>query len=122
MSGQLTQLQSQLGVGGISTSAASLRRDHDIAEDAYATIAGRLAKAIADRAEAASTGSVIVLDHAQFASKALPIGLMSAAGLMFLAVWLALSLALMIDAHSAWFADAQSVEAIYGTKLLGSLA
>ncbi len=120
---ELSALHAQIGQGRISTDVARLRRDHDNAESAYATIADRLAKAIADRAEAASTGSVITLDRAQYAPKAaFGGGTIIAASIMFFTIWLALTLAVMIDGSQDWFRDTRTVETIYDTKLIGSLA
>lgn len=120
---ELDRLHGQMGHGSIANDVARMRRDHGSAEAAYATIADRLAKAIADRSEAASTGSVIVLDRAQSASKASSLsGKAVDIGIMFLAVWLALTIAVMLDGTEVWFRDPQTVETIYGVKPMGSLA
>jgi capsular polysaccharide biosynthesis protein len=119
---QLDRLHAQIGQGSIATAVARVRRDHGSAEAAYAIIAARLAKSIADRSEAASTGSVIVLARATSASQAAsPSGMVVALGILFLTVWLALTLAVMIDGAQEWFRDPQTVEAVYGTNLIGSI-
>ena len=119
----LGALNAQIGHGHVATDVARLRREHYNAESAYATIADRLAKAIADRAEAASTGSVIVLDRAKYAPQvAFAGGAVIAAAIGFLTVWLAVTLAMMVDGRQEWFRDARTVESIYNTELIGSLA
>ena len=120
---ELSRLQAQIGQGRISTDVGRIRRDRDSAETAYATIADRLAKTIADRAEAASTGSVVILDRARFATKNMFAGgIIIATGIVFFTLWLALTLAVMIDGTYEWLRDPQTVESIYGTKLIGSIA
>jgi capsular polysaccharide biosynthesis protein len=120
---ELAQLHGQIGHGSIATDVARIRRDHGSAEAAYAIIAARLAKTIADRSEAASTGSVIVFARAQSASPAgAPGGAVIAVAIMFLTVWLAFTLAVMIDGNQEWFNDAETVELIYGSKPIGSIA
>jgi hypothetical protein len=120
---QLEQLQEQIGKGRIATDVARIRRDRDSSESAYATISERLAKTIADRAEAASTGSVIVMDRARFAPRdAFAGGTVIAIALVFLTLWLALTLAVMLDGKHEWFRDAQTIEAVYGAKLIGSIS
>ncbi len=121
--GELGRLQAQIGQGNISTDVARIRRDRDSAEAAYATISDRLAKAIADRAEAASTGSVIVLDRARFAPKdPFAAGPVYAVAIVFFSLWLAFTLAVMIDGTNEWLRDSQTIEAVYGTQLIGSIA
>jgi capsular polysaccharide biosynthesis protein len=119
---QLAALNAQIGQGRVATDVARIRRDHENAEMAYATIAARLAKAIADRAEAASTGSVIVLDRAQYAPVAsFASGTVVATGIVLLTIWLALTLAVTIDGTQEWFRDVRTVEQVYDTELIGSL-
>jgi capsular polysaccharide biosynthesis protein len=115
-------LQSQIGSSGVATYAARLRRDHDNAEAAYTIIAGRLAQSIADRAEAASTGSVIVLDRAQFASRSsVGSGAIAAGAIMFLAIWLAITAAFMIDGSYETFRENPTVERIYRAPVIGNV-
>jgi hypothetical protein len=118
----LLQLHAQIGRRSIATTAAQLRRDHDNAEAAYTIIASRLANSIGDRAEAASTGSLVVLERAQFASKsAIGAGSIVAAGIIFLSIWLALTIALMIENSSQWFNDNSTIETVYGAQVIGSV-
>jgi capsular polysaccharide biosynthesis protein len=118
----LASLYSQIGKKGIASKVAGMRRDHDNAEAAYSIIAARLAKSIADRAEASSTGSVIVLDRAQFASRTLlGSGTVAAIAIVFLSVWLALSIGLMVDNAQQWINEGRSVETVYGAPVIGSV-
>jgi uncharacterized protein involved in exopolysaccharide biosynthesis len=120
---QLERLNAQIGEGRIATGVARIRRDRGAVEAAYSAIAERLAKAIADRAEAASTGSVIILDRARFAPPVVfASGAFFALGILFLSVWSALTLAVMIDGTYEQFDDADTVELVYGSKLIGSIA
>jgi capsular polysaccharide biosynthesis protein len=118
----LGALYAQIGKKGIASKVAGMRRDHDSAEAAYSIIAARLAKSIADRAEASSTGSVIVLDRAQFASRALlGSGTVAAIAIVFLSLWLALSIGLMVENAQQWMNEGRSVETIYGAPVIGSV-
>jgi capsular polysaccharide biosynthesis protein len=119
----LSMLELQIGRRSIATDVARIRRDHDNSEAAYSIIASRLAKSIADRAEAASTGSVVVLERARFASKSsLGGGSIAAVALLFLSVWLALTIALMVDSSQEWFHNSRTIETVYGAPVIGSLA
>jgi uncharacterized protein involved in exopolysaccharide biosynthesis len=119
---QLEQLNSQMGARNLATDVARIRRDRSTIETAYATIAERLAKAIADRTEAASTGSVIILDRARSAQQAVfASGGVIAVGILFLTGWLAVTLAVMIDGPRERFNDAHIVQVVYGTTLIGSV-
>jgi capsular polysaccharide biosynthesis protein len=119
---EMDALQKQLGRKGIAATAVQLHRDHDNAEASYAIIASRLANAIADRAQAASTGSVVVLDRAQFASRSM-VGSGTIAGLAiaFLSVWLALTLAVTLDNTDERFRDRVTIETVYGAPVIGSV-
>lgn len=118
----LRLLQAQMGRQGVATTVTRLRRDHDVAEAAYSIIASRLAQSIADRAEAASTGSVIVLERAQFATRPVLSGAtIPCIALVFFSVWLALTLALMIDSNEKWLHDNHTIETVYGAPVVGSI-
>jgi capsular polysaccharide biosynthesis protein len=119
----LNLLQAQISRKGIATYVARIRRDHDNSEAAYSILAGRLAKAIADRAEAASTGSVIVLDRARFASTSAAIsGSIAAGAILFLSIWLALTAAMVIDGSQERFRYNVTIEKVYGAPVIGSVA
>jgi len=107
---------------GVATDVALVRRDRQNLEVAYATLADRLAKTVADRAEAASTGSVVVMDHARFAERAIWTGgVVIAAGAVVFSVWLALTLAIALDGSRQGFGSPTVVESVYGAPVLGSV-
>jgi uncharacterized protein involved in exopolysaccharide biosynthesis len=102
---------------------ARIRRDRDSAQAEYETLASRLSKTIADRAEAGSTGSVVVIDRARFAQKAAwTSGTVLAISILLFAIWIAVTAAVVIDNGQESFRDAESIESLYGTPLLGVLA
>jgi capsular polysaccharide biosynthesis protein len=118
----LEKLHSEIGRKSIATYVARMRRDHDNSEAAYSIIASRLAKSIADRAEAASTGSVVVLERAQFASQSsLGGGTVAAVAIFFLSIWLALTIAVVVDRSHQSFRDSVTIETIYGAPVIGTL-
>jgi capsular polysaccharide biosynthesis protein len=120
---ELATLHAQIGGGRIASDVARTRRDRDNAEAAYATIANRLASTIADRAEAASVGSVTVVDRALFAKPAaFTSGRVIAIAIMVLAVWLAITLAVMLDEAREPFRDDETVEAVYGIPVIGAVS
>jgi capsular polysaccharide biosynthesis protein len=119
---ELAALDEQIGTGNIATNVARIRRDRDSAEAAYESLASRLSKTIADRAEAGSTGSVVVIDRAEFAQKATWTGgTMLGISILFFAIWLAVTSAVVIDNGQESFRDTESIESLYGTPVLGAL-
>jgi capsular polysaccharide biosynthesis protein len=122
LEGELEALDAQIGQGNAATNAARIRRDRDSAEADYETLGARLSKTIADRAEAGSTGSVVVIDRATFAQKATWTGgTILWISILVVALWLAITVAIVIDNSQERFRDAESIEALYGTPLLGAL-
>lgn len=120
---ELAALDEQIGTGNIATNVARMRRDRDSAEAAYETLASRLSKTIADRAEAGSTGSVVVIDRARFAQKAAwTSGTLLAISILLFSIWIAVTAAVVIDNGQESFRDAESIESLYGTPFLGVLA
>jgi uncharacterized protein involved in exopolysaccharide biosynthesis len=118
----LAALDEQIGTGNIATNVARIRRDRDSAEAAYESLASRLSKTIADRAEAGSTGSVVVIDRAQFAQKATWTGgTVLGISILLFAIWLAVTSAVVIDNGQESFRDTESIESLYGTPVLGAL-
>lgn len=119
----LSGIYAQMSQDGTASSIASIRRDRDNLESTYATLAARRAKTIADRAEAASTGSVVVLDPARYATRAtFTSGSTIAVGISVLALWGAFTLAVLIDEGQGRFQDAATMESVYGTRVIGSIA
>ena len=120
---ELATLHDQIGGGRVASDVARIRRDRDNAQAAYATIANRLASAIADRAEAASVGSVVVVDRAMFAKKAAWAGgHVIAFAIAVLALWMAITLAVVIDESQVRFHDEEAVEGVYGVPVIGAVA
>jgi hypothetical protein len=95
----LNQLHAQIGSGNVANDVARIRRDRDNAETAYTALARRLSEAVADRAQAASVGSVIVIDRASFAKPStFTSGKFIGLALIVLTIWLAITAAVLIDA------------------------
>lgn len=104
---------------GSNVSLASLRRDRDAGGQVYARLADRLATAQADRAQAASINTIVILDEAAFASLALlsrPLVLGAVIGTVFL--WLAISLALLADGADSRLRTRTTIEELYGSPIL----
>jgi capsular polysaccharide biosynthesis protein len=129
-SAQLATLSTELGatrahLDGSRTPTvqlASLKRERDAAAAAFATLSERLAGTVADRSQAASTGTVVIFDPAAEAQPTLlsrppVLGVMF--GLVFL--WLAISLAIFADAYDTRLHDRDSIERLYGRPILTSL-
>jgi uncharacterized protein involved in exopolysaccharide biosynthesis len=103
-------------------SLASLRRDREAGNQAYAHLADRLAVAQADRAQAASINSIVLLDAATSAEPALlsrPPLIAVALGAMFL--WLAITLAFVADAADSRLRTRTTIEDLYGTRVFTSV-
>jgi uncharacterized protein involved in exopolysaccharide biosynthesis len=120
---QIAALNEQIGKSGIAVKVAGLRRDRENEQTAYSTLAARLASTVADRAEAASTGSVSVIDRASSASRAVfTTSTYLAAAIVFITLWLAVSLALLRENKKDRFEENEDViRGIYEAPLVGSL-
>lgn len=120
---ELEGLHDQIGGGGIAGDVAKIRRERDNAQSAYETLGTRLATAQADRAEAASVGSVVVVDRAQFADVATwTSGKVIAAGVAALTLWLSITLAMLFDARHRRTLRTDNVHPIYGVPVIGRVA
>jgi capsular polysaccharide biosynthesis protein len=98
---------------------AALRRERDAGDQAYARLSDRLATAMADRSQAASVAPAVVIDRATFAKPALlsqPRVLGSALAIAFL--WLALTLAFLVDASDKRLRSRTTIEELYGSPVL----
>ena len=113
---QVSDLNGQLGSsGGQGTQIAELRRERAADEDAFTQLSARLARASADRSQAASIGSVVVIDRAESASPSLlgrP-GVLAVA-FAFAFIWLAVTLAFVIDGADKRLRNTTSIEDLYG--------
>jgi len=127
---QLAAIQAQLsearahlsGSGGAAVQINSLRRDRDAANAAFVVLSQRLATTIADRSQAASIGTVVVVDPAVEAMPTLlsqPSVLAVAIGFSF--AWLAISIALAADAFDNRLHDSGAVERLYGRPVLTTI-
>lgn len=95
---QIATINGNIATGGIAAHVAKVRRDRENEETVYSELETRLAKAVTDRAEAASAGSVVVMDRAQTAvlnpwTGGLFIGL----AIILFSLWLAVTVALFIE-------------------------
>jgi uncharacterized protein involved in exopolysaccharide biosynthesis len=107
------------GSSSAGTHVAALRRERASAEAAYQLLSTRLSTTLADRAAAASTGSLMVFDHAIYAAPSpytRPVLLTTA--VMLLAVWIAITLAFILDGIDVRFRSPASIERVYGTPVL----
>jgi uncharacterized protein involved in exopolysaccharide biosynthesis len=100
-------------------SVAALRRERDAGNEAYARLSDRLATAEADRSQAAAIAPAVVIDRATFASPSLlsqPRVLGTALAVAFL--WLALTLAFLVDASDKRLRTRTTIEELYGSPVL----
>lgn len=114
--GQLADLDHQLaGSGPQGNAIAQLRRDRGADEASFADLSQRLSKAVADRSQAASIGSVVIVDRAIAAHPAL----LARPGVLAIAftvafVWLSFTLAFFLDNADKRLAGPDSIEELYG--------
>ena len=117
---QIAAMSGHLGTSrGAGLSLAALRRDRDAATQADAALSDRRAIALADRSQAASIASIVVLDRAVGASPPLlsrPPVLAAALGLA--ALWLALTLAFLLDGSDHRLRTRTTIEDLYGGPVL----
>lgn len=117
----IAALQKELSeAGSTGTKVAALRRERDSAESAYQLLSNRLITALADRAAAASTGSLTVFDRASFAAKS-PYSqpLLITSAIMIVSVWIAITLAFMLEMMDKRFRTPGTIENVYGSPVLG---
>jgi uncharacterized protein involved in exopolysaccharide biosynthesis len=124
---QLQSLNDQIGAmtaqlatsKNANVSLDTLVRDRDAGNQAYAQIADRLALAIADRSQAASVNSIVILDEAASASPTM----LSRPAVIFAALlvafsWLAISLAYLVDQSDGRLRTRTTIEELYGSPVL----
>jgi uncharacterized protein involved in exopolysaccharide biosynthesis len=117
----IAALQGELkraSTGGVSV--AALRRERESASTAYQLLSTRLITTLADRAAAASTGSLMVFDYASYAQPSpytRPV-LMTAA-IMMASLWIAISIAFGLESLDRRFRNAATIETVYGSPVLG---
>ncbi len=120
---EIASLQSQLGTGGSAAQVALIRRQREAGDAAYALLAGRLDQAIADRAEAASTGSLILVDRARVADRQVwTTSAFLVVALGVFSLWLAVSLVFLIEALDVRYRKPSTIERVFGAPVIGNLA
>ncbi len=115
--GDLTQHLDASRSSGLAV--AALRREREAGDQAYARLSDRLANAMADRSQAASIAPAVVIDRATSANPALfsqPRVLGAALAIAFL--WLAITLAFLVDASDKRLRTRTTIEELYGSPVL----
>ena len=114
-----TQISALLGhltsSHGTATAMSELRRERTAQETSYGELSHRLANAEADRAQAGTIESLVVIDRATDAAPTLlsrPEVLGAAFTIAFL--WLALTLAFLLDGADNRLRTTESIEDLYG--------
>ncbi len=119
----IASLEGQLGSGGSAAQVAQIRRDRDAGDAAYALLAGRLDQAIADRAVAISTGTLVSVDRARVAERQFwTTSALLVVALGIFSLWLAISIVFLIDALDVRFRKPSTIERVFGAPVIGTLA
>jgi capsular polysaccharide biosynthesis protein len=102
--------------------ALGLRIERDVAQADYLSLSARRATALANRAEASSLGSVVVVDRAVRADSQLPGGRIQLAIVAAaLIIGLALGSAFLTESLDPTLRRADQVEKLYGTPVIATL-
>jgi uncharacterized protein involved in exopolysaccharide biosynthesis len=120
---QIGAFQAHLtGSAGEGSTIAQLRRARAADEDVFTDLSQRLARASADRAQAAAVGSVVVIDRATGASLA-TLGNPLVLGVAFFVIfaWLAITLAFVVDGSDGRLRTPESIERLYGKPVFMSV-
>ena len=105
-----------------SVRVARLRRDRDAADAAYGILAARLAQTMADRADAATTGSVVVINRAVSAQRAVwTTATALVACLSVIIVWAAFGLPFLIETLDRRFRVPATIESLYGAPIIAAV-
>jgi capsular polysaccharide biosynthesis protein len=124
LNSQIHDLNQQISKGGIAARVAGIRRDRDNEEAAYSALASRLSTTIANRAEAASTGSLTIVDRANTASRTVwTTSTYVATAIAFLTLWSAVSLALLLEGKQEQLEENAEdvIRGVYDAPLIGSV-
>lgn len=122
VSHELGSLVAQTTSGADASQVAQLRRQRDALQDSYTVLQSRYSQALADRSEAASTGSLVVVDRAADAKQSLQTT--AVVGLIALAIatlWAAITIAFLFDSYDRRFVDQDTIESVYGLPVVSSL-
>lgn len=102
--------------------ALSLRIERDVAQADYLSLSARRATALANRAEATSLGSVVVVDRAVRADSQVPLGRTKLAIMAaVLIIGLSLGSAFLLESLDPTLRRAEQVERLYGTPVIATL-
>jgi capsular polysaccharide biosynthesis protein len=120
---QIDRFQAHLsGSAGEGSTIAQLRRARAADEDVFTDLSQRLARANADRAQAAAIGSVVVIDRATDASLAtLGRPLVLGAAFFVIFAWLAVTLAFVVDGSDGRLRTPEAIERLYGKPVFMSV-
>ncbi len=117
---QIAEVTSHLSAsGGTSSTLQQLHREREAGNQSYAQLSNRLAQAIADRSQAASVNSIVLLDNATSASPTLLSRTPVILGATLVAfAWLAITLAFLLDQSDGRLRTRTTIEDLYGTRVL----
>lgn len=117
----IAQLQNELTAAATrGTAVDALRRQRASGEAAYQLLSQRLALTLADRAAAASTGSLMVYDRPSYAWRTPTTQpAVIAAAVMIMAMWIAITLAFIFENQDRRFRNVETIESVYGSHVLG---
>jgi|SRR5579872_546508 len=119
---EIAQEQDHLAqIPGVGVKIAQLRRDRDAADAAYQAMAMRLTTTLADQAEAAALGSVVVIDPARRAESVVAkhaAVLIAGAVLGFLV--LGITLAFLLEITDTRLRTPRNVEDLYGRPVIAT--
>jgi capsular polysaccharide biosynthesis protein len=117
--------QEQKTLTGFATSGSSyaqLRAERDVVQAEYTALASRRANALANRAEAASLGNVVVLDRAIRADTQLAGGRLRAALVAFVLILaLAVGTAFVVESFDRRIRRSDEIEALYGIPVVANV-
>jgi capsular polysaccharide biosynthesis protein len=102
--------------------ALTLRIERDVAQADYMSLSARRATALANRAEATSLGSVVVVDRAVRAESQVPGGRTQLAVVAAMVIiGLSLGSAFLVESLDPTLRRAEQVEKLYGTPVIATL-
>jgi len=117
---QIAGLTSHLSAS--STTSATLQqlhREREAGNQVYARLSDRLAQAVADRSQAGSVNSIVIVDDAVAASPTLLSRTPVILGATLAAfAWLAITLAFLLDRSDGRLRTRTTIEDLYGTRVL----
>jgi uncharacterized protein involved in exopolysaccharide biosynthesis len=100
---------------------AALRRERDTAREAYQTLAERRELLLAEQAQAATTGTVEIIDRARVASVSKKRGVLLNVGAALGFILLAVTIAFLLDSADQRMRSIDSIAELYGKPVVGTL-